>query len=322
MFTSFSIPRLQPIWIPMSQPECECSVIGVDVGGTKIAAALVKFPKGRANSFRTIPTAAHRGGDAILNDLEGLIADFATEKKSIAGIGIGICELVDNDGQIVSDNCINWRTSTVKSRLSKFGPVKIEADVRAAALAEAHFGRGLNVRSFIYVTVGTGISCCLVLDGKPYTGARGATGTMASGPLFNPYDPNENLISLEQISSGPALVARYAERGFKAGTAQEVFAAAEAGERNAFEIVRSAGHALGGAIGSLVNVLDPELVLLGGGLGSTEGLYRSALIESARQHIWWPGHRELPILSAQTGAMAGVIGAAAAFWVESSVAGR
>ena len=80
------------------------------------------------------------------------------------------------------------------------------------------------------------------------------------------------------------------------------------------ETVRSAAEALGGSIGWLINVLDPELVIFGGRLGLCDGLYRLALIDSARRHIWWDGHRELPIVSATTAADAGLIGAAATAW--------
>ena len=82
-------------------------------------------------------------------------------------------------------------------------------------------------------------------------------------------------------------------------------------------VICSAAEALGGAIGALVNVLDPDLVILGGGLGLSEGLYRDELIRAIRRHIWWDGHRDLPVVPAGTGLDAGVIGAAAAAWLQS-----
>ena len=103
-------------------------------------------------------------------------------------IGVGICELVDCEGRIASANCIQWQDEPVQEKLSSIAPTVIEADVRAAALAESMFGAGKAFHNFLYVTVGTGISCCLMLDGTPYLGVRGASGTMASSPLAIPCD--------------------------------------------------------------------------------------------------------------------------------------
>ena len=76
----------------------------------------------------------------------------------------------------MSENCVAWKNVPVCAELASLAPTIIEADVRAAARAEAMFGAGKNFNQFLYVTVGTGISCCLMLGGKPFTGTRGATG--------------------------------------------------------------------------------------------------------------------------------------------------
>ena len=291
--------------------------IGVDVGGTKVAAGAVAFPGGTVQIRRIVPTLPERGGEAVLTDVERLVSELAAEVRASArrveGIGVGVCEIVNQAGEITSANCLKWTSAAVRQRLSSVAPVVIEADVRAAALAEARFGAGRNVSVFLYVSIGTGIASCLVIDGKPFAGARGATGTMASGPLpgFNEADTKTLLPSLEQIAAGPALVSRFQAVHGAAQCAEDVLAAAARGNEAAAKVVRSGAAALGASIGGLVNVLDPEMVVLGGGLGLSEGLYRAALVESLRRHIWWQGHRELPIVSAATGTDAGVIGAAA-----------
>jgi glucokinase len=192
----------------------------------------------------------------------------------------------------------------------------VEADVRAAALAEALFGAGRASRCFLYVTVGTGISSSLVVDGKPFTGAHGAAGTMASGPLsFTcPGCGRQDRRSLEEIASGPALVARYNALGGAAERGEDLLAAEKRGEAAASEVLRSGGQAMGMGIGWLVNVLDPERVVVGGGLGLGGGTYWDAFVASARLHIWSDDQRGVPILPAATGPDAGVIGAAAAAW--------
>jgi glucokinase len=157
----------------------------------------------------------------------------------------------------------------------------------------------------------------LVLDGKPFTGAHGATGTMASSPLPRAMQGTNDGPSptLEEIAAGPALVTRYNQQGpGGANSAEEVFAAAEAGETVAVALLQRAGEALGAGVGWLINVLDPEAVIMGGGLGLGGGTYWESFVKSARRHIWSKLHCDLPILPAAQGRDAGIIGAAATAW--------
>ena len=301
-------------------PVTPYTAIGIDVGGTKIAAGIVTFPEGRVHLRRQIPSQITRGGDAVLDDVFQLATELATaageENYQINSIGLGVCELVNTAGDIVSASSLPWQSADVREGLATIAPTVIEADVRAAALAEAKFGAGKSQRIFVYITVGTGISSCLVIDGQPFIGARGITGTVASSllpHLGQPWDSGA-AATLEQIASGPALVARFNQVHGQARSAQEVVAAAQAGNAGALSVVRTAGDALGATVAWLVNVLDPESVVIGGGLGLSEGAYWDSMILSARKTIWSDLHRELPIVRAATGPDAGVIGAAAAAW--------
>lgn len=292
-------------------------VIGIDVGGTKIGAGLMVFPEGRSVVKRTISTQPARGGRAVLDDVLRLTRELVGEAESagarVDSIGLGVCELVDRHGNIASANCIQWLDHPVRQQLASIAPIVIEADVRAAALAEALFGAGKSSRNFLYVTVGTGISCCLMIDGRPYLGARGATGTMGSSPLSIPCEQCGHVSrrTLEEISAGPALVARFNAVGGKSASGQEVLAAAATGDARARQIVQSASEALESQIGLLVNTLDPEVVVIGGGLGLSEGPYWEHFIAATRRHFWSSLHRDLPILRAATGTDAGWMGAAA-----------
>ena len=291
-------------------------VIGIDVGGTKIAAGVLGLPGGERSPARVLPTRADRGGQAVLDDVVALARALADESQrsggSIRAIGLGICELVDRGGNLASANCIDWLKLPVRETLSAIAPTVIEADVRAAAVAEHRFGAGGPFRSFLYVTVGTGISCCLMLDGHPHLGARGLTGTMASSPLAVPCERcgHTSRRSLEELASGPALVTRFAAAGGSAASGQEVLRAAQMGDPSARQVVESASESLVSQVGLLVNTLDPEAVVVGGGLGLSEGAYWDHFIASTRRHIWSGLHRDLPILRATTGADAGWIGAA------------
>jgi glucokinase len=295
--------------------------IGIDVGGTKCAAGIVRLPEGRVLARRLQPTGPERDGDVVLADVirivQSLRQEASREGFTPAAVGIGVAELVDVGGQIVSAATVRWQGIPVATRVSTATslPTHIDADVRAAARAEARLGAGRGLGDFLYVTVGTGISSALVLRGSPYLGARGLTGTFASAPGAIPGDAG-NLASgppLEQFAAGPALAARLAvaRPGF-GGTGADVLALAEEGDEPARAIVASAGRALGAAVAQLVNTLDPAAVVLGGGLGLASGLYRESLDGALRQYVWSNLHRDLPLVPARLGNDAGWIGAALA----------
>jgi glucokinase len=293
--------------------------IGIDVGGTKIAAGLLAAPSGQVLARRLQPTAAARGGEAVLADVialaQSLQDEAATRQVSPRAIGIGLAELVGPEGEIKSAATIAWKDIDVCDRIERKTslPIAIEADVRAAARGEAILGIGRGLRSFVYVTVGTGISACLVLSGSPYPGARGLAGSFASSNLLIGAQNGELVAGppLELFAAGPALASRLAtlDTTFN-DTAPEVLALAEAGHPAAQAVVDSAALALGAAIAQLVNTLDPEAVVIGGGLGLAGGRYRMKLQESLREHIYSDCHRDIAVLDAKLGPDAGWIGAA------------
>ena len=293
--------------------------IGLDVGGTKIAGGVVDVGSGEVLKRRVIPTLPKRGGQPVLQDSLNLARELKAEAEVlghvVAGIGIGVAELVDTQGNVTSAQTIDWTGIPVSARFSGLAPAVVEADVRAAALAESAFGAGRPFRIFVYVTVGTGISSSLVVDGFPFAGAHGNALVMASGPLTStcPECGRRFQSVLEDLASGPALVKRYGmSRPGQAGSAEDVVSAAATGDPVAIQIVESAGEALGSGLAFLINVLDPEAVVVGGGLGVAGGLYWKSLVDSTRRHIWAEAERSLPILQAGLGADAGLIGAALA----------
>lgn len=292
--------------------------LGLDVGGTKIAAGVVRFPDGRVVARQQIPTPIGQGSEAVLEACHQLGSELAAAARShgrtIHAVGVGLCELVDPSGRPRSSATLAWETLPVRERFASIAPTVLEADVRAAALAEAEFGAGRSLHIFLYVTIGTGISSALVVGRRPFAGVRGAAGTFASSPLpactVGPQPPP----TLEQCASGPGLVTRFRAAGGTAEGAQDVLAAAAAGDARAVDVVTTGAGALGAGIGWLVNVLDPEAVVLGGSLGLASGLYRERLVDGLRGQIWWDGHRGLPVVDAATGNDAGLLGAATTAW--------
>jgi glucokinase len=295
--------------------------VGLDIGGTKTAGGLVLFPRGEVLVRRVIPTRPNRAGDEVLQDTLDLASDLIREAAlmghAVEGIGAGVAELVTSDGEITSAQCIPWRGLPVRQRLSQLAPAVVEADVRAAALGEAIYGAGRGHECFVYLTVGTGISYSLVQGGQPYAGAHGNALVLASGPMthFCAHCGQRSDMVLEDYASGPAIARRYAARvGRDSVTSEDVTRAANAGDPEALDVVGSAATALGSAVGFLVNLLDPQAIVVGGGLGSCGGHYWQTLVESTRAHIWAETSRGVPMMTAGLGPDAGIVGAAAACW--------
>jgi glucokinase len=254
--------------------------LGVDVGATKLAAARVDVEHGVILAARRIPTAPQRGPDAVLADCRALAAELG---DGVVAAGIAVCELVDPSGRVCSAETVDWRDADLLDTFDR-----VESDVRAAALAEARFGAGRDEPDFLYVSIGSGISHCLMTDGEPRLGVRGsAIGTGA--PL------------VERWSGGLALARRTGHASAEAALADPAVA----------DTVQDAAQRLGRALAALVNALDPGAVIVGGGLGLHDG-YRARVEAALRADVYDPRARGLPVVPAGLGADAPVMGAALA----------
>jgi glucokinase len=275
-------------------------LLGIDIGVTKIAAAVVDPETGETSDERWRPTRPERGGAAVLSTCVEL-AEQAADACNLRAIGLGICELVDLNGDVTTHALVDWDERTpvewdgldLAQAFRHIAPIHVESDVRAAALAEARFGAGQGYRSFFYVNVGSGLSSCLVLGGVPYAGARGNAIILGGGPLH-----------VERLASGVALAARYGSE-----SAEEVSAAAVAGEERARNLLHDAGGAVGGAIAFAVNLLDPEAVVVGGGVALNGVGYLEQLEHELRANVWARDTAQVPLVRAELGSRAGLIGA-------------
>src|ERR1700730_14892606 len=308
----------------MTKNKQRIGAIGLDIGGTKTAAGIVLWPTGEILHRTVNPTSPQRGGEALLEDIlelaKRLNQKAQEEGIKIAAVGAGVAELVDCDGNVTSSCTIAWRGQPVQAKLSTIAPARVESDVRAAAIAEALISAGRGKRLFVYITVGTGISSCLMQNGQPLKGAHGNAITMASSPLSTVCTHCGARLRpvLEEYASGPAIARRFAQarNGEPPETCEEVFRAASHGDKKAIEILTSAGEALGVSAAFLVNVLDPEMIVVGGGLGTAGGLYGDAFERSCREHIFADNSRGLPIVTATLGVDAGLVGAAAVVFAQ------
>jgi len=262
--------------------DASAAAIGIDVGGTKVAAGVVDTSSGAVVERRRISTRPQRGGAAVLADCAALAAELGGGRLPV---GIALCELVDLDGRPASGDTVDWRGLDVEAEVGA-PSVVVESDVRAAALAEARFGVGVGVSPFVFVVVGTGASACLVLDGLPYAGAHGEALVLGAPPV-------------ERTASGPALAL-----GAGHERAEDVLADPAHGAT-----LDDAAVALGGVLAVLANALDPALVVLGGGLG-TASAFRERVERALQARVAYPREPPLPLVGSLLGADGGVVGAA------------
>jgi glucokinase len=262
-------------------------VVGIDAGGTKLAAALVDTVAGTVLARRRALTRPARGAAAVLADCVALTHAVASAGPPVA-VGLAVPELVDRSGAITSHSNWDWRGWDLREAFAEIGPLRVESDVRAAALAEARFGAGHGRASFLYFTIGTGVSHTFAIDGVPWLGANG-NAIVVGAPL------------IERVASGPQLAR------LTGSTTAEDALATEAGAHALDEVARI----LASELARLINSLDPEAVVIGGGLGLVPA-FHAALVTHARPLIYADATRELPIGRAALGSDAGPIGAALA----------
>jgi glucokinase len=288
-------------------------VLGVDIGGTKIAAGLVD-PVSGALHERTTLKVRHSCRD-LIHDLNRIITNLSmcADQKGwfLSRIGIGIAEIVTPDGEVSSRQTFDLAGERLQDCLDTDLPVTVVSDVHCAALAESRFGHGRGQDLFFYISVGTGLSSSFVVGGKPVKGEHGSALVLGTGELpLEPRPGSARHFCLERFASGKGIADRYAaETGSSVSGAADVICKVREGDDVAKRVVTEAGYALGVALATVINVLDPGLVVLGGGLGSAEGIYASWAKETARSYIWHEPARNTPIMRSALGPDSGLIGA-------------
>lgn len=292
------------------------SAIGIDIGGTKIAAGLVDLMRGRLIDQTELPTPRGESAEtmlaAIAEAAEGMRKAARASGIVPAGIGIGLPELVRLDGVPASDWITRWRKRDLTKDLARFHPVRVDSDVRLATLAELHYGHGASLPSFVYVSIGTGLSCAVCENGIIRRGARGFAIHFASSDLVS-YDAasgRQVSFNLEGFASGLGMSRVYQLRTGRQASARDMVER-RAGPEGA-ALLEEATTALASYIGQIINMIDPHGVVIGGGLGTAPGFF-DMLKAKVPAYIWAEDCRDLPILPSALNACAGVIGAAALY---------
>lgn len=310
-------------------------ILALDIGGTKLAAAIFDSSLNLIGHSRT-PTHVEEGPDSVLKRitriLGSLMSRHGTGPKNLSCIGVGCGGPLDSETGIVYSppNLPGWNAFPLKEKLERyFGvPTFLDNDGNAAALGEQRFGAGRGYRNIFYITVSTGIGSGMILDGEIYRGSDYSAGEFGhivmarNGPRCNCGGRG----CLEALASGTAIAKRARSRARRVPdsslakiladrngiiTAKDVAMAARGGDPLAKQIFSDATTHIGLGITSAIHLLNPDIVIIGGGLSHAGRMLfdpvRRVVAERAQEHL--AGH--VPIVPAKLGRKVGVYGALA-----------
>ncbi|MEK6274892.1 MAG: ROK family protein [Actinomycetota bacterium] len=286
--------------------------IGVDVGGTKIAAGVVDREGGIGRRVE-YPTPVG-SQDELLAGLDAAVEELLAD--DVAALGFGMPSTIDQrSGRVVSSVNIPLAELDFRKRMSeRFSlPVGMDNDANAATIAEWKIGAGRGASDLVMLTLGTGIGGGLILGGKPYRGFVGAGAELGHLVLEYGGEPCgrgcDGHGHFEQYASGRAADRAAEDVLGPDSKARDLVGAAREGNEAALEAMREIGRRLGAGIGSLVNIFEPELVVIGGGFASALDLLLDPAREVVAQEALRPGRDLVRIVPAELGPDAGLVGA-------------
>jgi glucokinase len=282
--------------------------VGVDIGGTKVAAAVVAAD-GTVVTRVTSPTPTQELGSGAVEDVLVDVITALISEHRVEAVGIGAAGLVA-EGRVLYCAHLPLRGEPVAERVSERVrlPVVLDNDANAAALGEARFGAARGAALALCVNLGTGIGGAVVADGRLLTGANGLAGEFGHMTVQPDGLPCEcgRRGCWEQYASGRAL-----ERLLPGRPGAQITVAAMAGEPQAVDALAQVGGWLGLGLANLVAAYDPDLIVVGGGVSDADELLlepaRAALAQTLFAAAWRP---QVPVVRALLGVDAGVVGAA------------
>ena len=301
---------------------------GVDIGGTTVKIGLFKTDGELVDKWE-IKTRTENKGEAILPDiaesLKKKMEEKGIEASQMSGIGIGVPAPVDDNGVVQNTANLGWGYKEVNREMEELTGLKVAAgnDANVAALGEMWLGAGKGQKNMIMVTLGTGVGGGVIVNGHPLVGAHGAGGEI--GHLCVNYEETEhcgcgNTGCLEQYASATG-IARLAKKRLAADdaasslrdkkeiSAKTVFNALKDGDKVAEEIVEEFGVYLGHAMANLAAVVDPSVIVIGGGV-SKAGEILLDYVEKNFQEKAFFANKNTEFVLATLGNDAGICGAA------------
>ena len=316
-------------------------IVGVDLGGTNIVAGAMPFDGGREYAMRTAPSKVADGPDGVVARIATMVEDVIAQTMSESGaardqfIGVGVGSpgpLNCDTGVVISAHNLGFFDFPLRDELSKAVnlPATLDNDARCATLGEHWRGAARGVRNVLGMTIGTGIGGGLIFDGRLYHGASDVAGEIGHTTI----DSNGrrckcgNYGCLEAYASGPAIAerAREALEGDEESilpslvggdvqkiTAQTVYEASKKGDAVAREVVRDTARFLGTGISNLINVFNPDMVVIAGGVTQAGDALFEPLRAEVRRRAFKPAVDACQIVPGALPLSAGMVGAVATF---------
>jgi glucokinase len=302
--------------------------VGIDLGGTQLRVA-VADDGGRIGTVVREPTEAARGREHVIKRIVEAVGSALEQARvparRVAALGIGLPGPVDpGQGLVISPaNLPGFRNVPLNRVLTRQTGIRsyLHHDAHIAALGEHRRGAARGISELIYVTVSTGIGAGMLLRGELYAGAHGIGGEVGhivvqrGGPRCR--CGNDGCVEAISSGTGIAAAARTAAaegrdsllHGIAEPTAADVVKAARAGDELARQILETAGAYLGVALGTLVNLLNPQMIVLGGSVMKAGPLLRGPMRRSMNESSWAASRKGLRIVPPKLGGDAGLIGA-------------
>ncbi|UCF21154.1 MAG: ROK family protein [Gemmatimonadota bacterium] len=321
------------------RPEADY-VVGVDIGGTNLNVGILPFAGGEPLAFRTQATEAQRGAKFVVDRVVRMIQEAMKEvmeangrgPEAFAGIGIGSPgPLERKTGTVISTPNLGWRNFPLRDLIQNAVglPATLDNDANAATYGEWWMGAGRGVNSLVGVTLGTGIGGGIVLNGELYHGAADAAAEIGHMTIDSTGRKCKcgNYGCVEAYASGPAIAARAIE-GLESGassvllelagdlqavTAETVFEAVVLGDPYATEVMHDTAKFLGVGLANVINILNPEVLVISGGVTRAGDHLFDPLRTEVRRRAFRVAEQACRILPSGLGGKAGVIGAVACF---------
>lgn len=296
----------------------ERPVLGIDIGGTKVAVGIVDLATRTMLSSLTVPTPAEKGGNAVYQTVVNLCKQLP-EIATIQAIGVCFGGLVNRNRVMHSNHVDGWVNFSLEARLKEdiaAVPVRIINDANAIAWLEwTHHTRTENLQSLFYLTVSTGIGGGLVIDNKIIEGRSGMASEIGHLILEDdgPICSCGNRGCLEALAAGPAISKAYQAITGTSLSARDIAQCARDGDANAIEVLRKSGQYVGRALAALNVILDVDKVIIGGGVSRSGSLWWNAIESQLAAHtLPWSTPPALNVSS--YGELEGVFAGASLFY--------
>jgi glucokinase len=316
-------------------------ILGVDLGGTNIVVGAMPADGSREIAFRSQPTYAAQGAESVVERIIQMIEDVISvtmaetgaHRDDFLGVGVGAPGPMDRErGIIIVAPNLGWKNFPLRDRIHDANGLHttLDNDANCATLGEWWTGAGKGARNMIGMTIGTGIGGGIIIDGQLFHGASDVAGEIGHMTIDSTGRRCGcgNYGCLEAYASGTAIAERAREQlvgetdgilmqmcnaQFERVTAQMVYLAAKQGDLVAIDVVRETARFLGAGIGALLNLLNPEVVVLAGGVVNAGDALFAPLKAEVRRRAFAPAVDACRIVPGALGGSAGVVGAVAAF---------